>query len=91
MLFCHAAQFGQPKPDTGSELRTATDAVKKELDVLFDAGRGACASLQIAGSSKLTTMELAEKLKLIPGDEDMTHRVLMFSIPGSCQGRSPLE
>jgi hypothetical protein len=24
-------------------------------------------------------------------DEDMTHRVLMFSIPGSCQGRSPLE
>jgi hypothetical protein len=26
-----------------------------------------------------------------PADEDTTHRVLMFSIPGSCQGRSPLE
>jgi hypothetical protein len=49
------------------ELHTATDTVKKELDVLFDMGRGACVSLQIAGSSELTATELAEKLKLVPG------------------------
>jgi hypothetical protein len=41
--------------------------VKKELDVLFEAGRGACASLQIAKSSELTAMEIAAKLKLVPG------------------------
>jgi hypothetical protein len=41
--------------------------VKKELDGLFDVGSGACASLQMARSSELTAMELAEKLKLVPG------------------------
>jgi hypothetical protein len=40
--------------------------VKKELDVLFDAGRGACASLRIAKSSELLTVELVVKLKLVP-------------------------
>jgi hypothetical protein len=40
--------------------------MKKELDVLYDAGGGAGASLQIARSLKLTSMELAEKLKLVP-------------------------
>jgi hypothetical protein len=68
--FHYAALFGQPEPDTGLELCTSTDVVKKELDVLFDAGHGACTSLQIAGSSKLTAMELAEKLKLVPLVED---------------------
>jgi hypothetical protein len=38
--FRYAAQFGQQEPDTGLEVRTATDTVKKELDGLFDAGRG---------------------------------------------------
>jgi hypothetical protein len=65
MLFHHAAQFGQKEPKTGSDLRIATDAVKKELYGLFDASRGACASLHIAKSSELTAMELAEKLKLV--------------------------
>jgi hypothetical protein len=41
--------------------------MKKELDIVFDAGRGASASLQIVGSAKLATMDLAEKLKLVPG------------------------
>jgi hypothetical protein len=41
--------------------------VKKELDVLFEAGGGACTSLQIAKSSELTAMEIAAKLKLVPG------------------------
>jgi hypothetical protein len=48
-------------------LRTATDAVKKELDNLFDAGRGACVSMHIARSSTLSTIGLTEKLKLVPG------------------------
>jgi hypothetical protein len=40
-----AAQFGHKEPETGSDLRIAPDAVKKELDGLFDASHGACASL----------------------------------------------
>jgi hypothetical protein len=45
----------------------ATDAAKKELDGLLNAGRQACGSLQIAGSSGLTTIGLTKKLLLVPG------------------------
>jgi hypothetical protein len=48
-------------------LRIATDAVKKELDGLLNAGRQACGSLQIAGSSNLTAIGLTKKLLLVPG------------------------
>jgi hypothetical protein len=45
----------------------ATDATKKELDGLLNAGRQACGSLQIAGSSSLTAIGLTKKLLLVPG------------------------
>jgi hypothetical protein len=45
----------------------ATDAAKKELDGLLNAGRQACGSLQIAGSSGLTAIGLTKKLLLVPG------------------------
>jgi hypothetical protein len=45
----------------------ATDVAKKELDGLLNAGRQACGSLQIAGSSGLTTIGLTKKLLLVPG------------------------
>jgi hypothetical protein len=45
----------------------ATNAAKKELDGLLDAGRQACGSLQIAGSSSLSTIVLTKKLLLMPG------------------------
>jgi hypothetical protein len=45
----------------------ATDAAKKELDGLLNAGRQACDSLQIAGSSSLTAIGLTKKLLLVPG------------------------
>jgi hypothetical protein len=48
-------------------LRIATDAAKKELDGLLNAGRQACGSLQIAGSSNLSTIALTQKLLLVPG------------------------
>jgi hypothetical protein len=48
-------------------LRIATDAAKKELDGLLNTGRQACGSLQIAGSSDLTTIRLTKKLLLVPG------------------------
>jgi hypothetical protein len=57
----------QEEVDTASGLRTTTDAMRKELDSLFDAGRGACASLEIAGSSNLSPIGLSEKPKLVPG------------------------
>jgi hypothetical protein len=66
-VFRYAAQFGQKKPKIGSEVRITTDAVKKELDVLFYASHRACVSLQIAKSLELTAMELVEKVKLVPG------------------------
>jgi hypothetical protein len=47
-------------------LRMATDAAKKELDGLLNAGRQACGSLQIAGSSSLSTIGLTKKLLLVP-------------------------
>jgi hypothetical protein len=45
----------------------ATDAAKKQLDGLLNAGRQACRSLQIAGSSGLTAIGLTKKLLLVPG------------------------
>jgi hypothetical protein len=65
--FCYAAQFGQEETLTASGLRIAIDAMKKELDGLFDTGRGTCANLQIARSSELTAIELTKKLKLVHG------------------------
>jgi hypothetical protein len=44
----------------------AIDIVKKELDGLLNAGRQACGSLQIAGSSSLTAIGLSKKLLLVP-------------------------
>jgi hypothetical protein len=43
--FCHVASLEQEEVDSALGLRVATHAVKKELDSLLDAGRGACASL----------------------------------------------
>jgi hypothetical protein len=45
----------------------ATDAAKKELDGLLNAGRQACGSLQIAGSYNLSAIALTQKLLLVPG------------------------
>jgi hypothetical protein len=45
----------------------ATNAAKKELDGLLNAGRQACSSLQIAESSSLTAIGLTKKLLLVPG------------------------
>jgi hypothetical protein len=45
----------------------ATDAAKKEIDGLLNAGRQACGSLQIAGSSGLSAIGLTKKLLLVPG------------------------
>jgi hypothetical protein len=44
----------------------ATDAAKKELDGLLNAGRQACGSLQIAASSSLCAIGLTKKLLLMP-------------------------
>jgi hypothetical protein len=53
--------------DSATGLRISTDTAKKELDGLLNAGRQACGSLQIAGSSNLTTIGLTKKLLLVPG------------------------
>jgi hypothetical protein len=45
----------------------ATDATKKELDGLLNAGRQACRSLQIVGSASLSAIGLTKKLLLVPG------------------------
>jgi hypothetical protein len=45
----------------------ATDAAKKELDGLLNAGRQACGSLQIVGSAGLSAIGLTKKLLLVPG------------------------
>jgi hypothetical protein len=52
--------------DFATGLRITTDAVKKELDGLLNAGRGACGILQIAGSSTLSAIGLTKKLLLVP-------------------------
>jgi hypothetical protein len=66
-FFRYAAPLEQEEVDTASGLRTTTDATRKELDSLLDAGRGACASLEIDGCSNLSATGLSEKLKLVPG------------------------
>jgi hypothetical protein len=53
--------------DSAIGLCIATDAAKKELDGLLNAGRGACDSLQIAGASTLSAIGLTKKLLLVPG------------------------
>jgi hypothetical protein len=53
--------------DSAIGLRIATDAAKKELDGLLNAGRQACGSLQIVGSANLSTIGLTKKLLLVPG------------------------
>jgi hypothetical protein len=45
----------------------ATTEVRKELDGLLSAGRQACGSLQIVGSSSLSAIALTQKLLLVPG------------------------
>jgi hypothetical protein len=65
--FRHAASLGQSEVDTAEGLRMATDAARKELDGLLSAGRQACGSLQIAGSSNLSAIALTQKLLLVPG------------------------
>jgi hypothetical protein len=45
----------------------ATDAAKKKLDGLLNAGCQACSSLQIASSSGLSAIGLTKKLLLVPG------------------------
>jgi hypothetical protein len=68
--FRHAASLGQEEVVTTSGLRIATDAVKKELDSLLDAGHGACASLQIARASNVSATGLTKKLELVSGLAD---------------------
>jgi hypothetical protein len=53
--------------DSTTGLHIATDATKKELDGLLNAGRQACGSLQIVRSSNLTAIGLTKKLLLMPG------------------------
>jgi hypothetical protein len=62
----YAAPLDQEEVDTASGLRTTTDAARKELDSLLYIGCGACASLQIAGSSNLSATGLSGKLRLVP-------------------------
>jgi hypothetical protein len=45
----------------------ATDAAKKELDGLLNAGRQACGSPQIVGSAGLSAIGLTKKLLLVLG------------------------
>jgi hypothetical protein len=66
-FFRYAGPLEQAEVDTASGLRTATDAARKEMDSLLDAGNGVCASLQIAGASHLSATGLSEKLQLVPG------------------------
>jgi hypothetical protein len=67
LFFRYAAALGQGEADTAEGLRVATNEVKKELDGLLNAGRQACGSLQIAGSSNLSAIVLTQKLLLVPG------------------------
>jgi hypothetical protein len=65
--FRYAAALEQEEVDSTAGLCIATDAAKKELDSLLDAGRGARTSLQIAGASHLSAIGLTKKLQLMPG------------------------
>jgi hypothetical protein len=65
--FRYAASLDHAEVDTALGLCIASDAPKKELDILLDAGHGACASLQIPGASNLSATGLSKKLELVPG------------------------
>jgi hypothetical protein len=65
ICFCYKATLEQGEVDSATGLRIATDAAKKELDGLLNAGRQACSSLQIAGSSTLSAIGLTKKLLLV--------------------------
>jgi hypothetical protein len=56
----------QGEVDSAIGLRLATDAAKKELDDLLNAGRQACDNLQIASSSDRSAIGLTKKLLLVP-------------------------
>jgi hypothetical protein len=60
----------------------ATDAAKKELDGLLNAGRQACGSLQIAGSSNLSAIALTQKMLLVPGLVVAGNSPLLGVVPG---------
>jgi hypothetical protein len=64
--FRYAATLEQEVVDSATGLCISTDATKKELDGLLNAGRGACGSLQIAGASTLSAIGLTKKLLLVP-------------------------
>jgi hypothetical protein len=64
---CYTATLEQGEVDSATGPRIATDFAKKELDGLLKAGRQACGSLQIAGSSDLSAIGLTKKLMLVPG------------------------
>jgi hypothetical protein len=66
-FFRYTDALGQDGMETAEVLRAATDAAKKELDGLLNAGRQACRSLQIAGSSDLSAIVLTQKLLMVPG------------------------
>jgi hypothetical protein len=66
-LFLLYSNSGAGEVDSATGLRLAMDTTKKELDGLLNAGRQACGSLQIAGSSDLTAIGLTKKLLLMPG------------------------
>jgi hypothetical protein len=66
-LFLLYSNSGAGEVDSATGLCLATDTTKKELDGLLNAGRQACGSLQIAGSSDLTIIGLTKKLLLMPG------------------------
>jgi hypothetical protein len=65
--FRYAAALEQEEVDSTTGLCIATDATKKELDILLDAGCGECASLHIAGASHLSAIGLTKKLQLMLG------------------------
>jgi hypothetical protein len=65
--FCYTTTLEQGEVDFATGLRIATNVAKKELDGLLNAGRQACGSLQIAGSSDLSAVALTKKLLLVPG------------------------
>jgi hypothetical protein len=58
IYFRYAAELEQEEVDSTTRLHIATNAAK-ELDSLLDAGRGACASLHIAGASNISATGLS--------------------------------
>jgi hypothetical protein len=67
IYFRYAATLEQEEVDSAAGLHIATDAAKKDLDGLLNAGRGAYGSLHIAGASTLSAIGLTKKLLLVPG------------------------